>query len=94
MPDQKAQRRLDALDGTVEALHKTIRDLEEKVIALERRLDEVAWSHLVPCKACGTPIDIFANHYSIGLFDNLVYVKCPQCQKSMPVDSRKGVQRG
>ncbi len=37
------------------------------------------------CPACKKSFDLLVNHYSIGLFDNLVYVKCPHCNKSMPV---------
>jgi hypothetical protein len=35
---------------------------------------------------------VFRHHYSIGLFDNIVYVKCPHCQTPMPVDPHLGVR--
>jgi hypothetical protein len=45
------------------------------------------------CKKCGAAFDLFSHHYSIGLFDNIVYVKCPQCQTPMPVDPHLGVRK-
>jgi hypothetical protein len=33
---------------------------------------------------------MLAHHYSIGLFDNLVYVKCPKCHKALPVKGGSG----
>jgi ssDNA-binding Zn-finger/Zn-ribbon topoisomerase 1 len=33
---------------------------------------------------------MLAHHYSIGLFDNLVYVKCPKCHKTLPLKGGSG----
>ncbi len=71
---------------------KRIDGLEAKIRLLEAQLSGMASEmriylkrYAVPCPGCKKEFDLLVNHYSIGLFDNLVYVKCPHCHKSMPV---------
>jgi hypothetical protein len=95
------EARLTRLEATVRDLQSLIGGLQTKMDQISATLKqlEVATSaaesgHRVICPACQTPYDMLAHHYSIGLFDNLVYVKCPKCRKSLPLqsDGRGGVQ--
>src|SRR3990172_9030591 len=70
---------LDRVREELDRLQSTVRGLTEKTVTT--------------CKKCGAAYDLFSHHYSIGLFDNIVYVKCPQCQTPMPVDPRHGVRK-
>jgi hypothetical protein len=69
-------------------LEQVRRDLE----FLRSAVDHLVSKSVATCKKCGATYDLFSHHYSIGLFDNIVYVKCPQCQTPMPVDPRLGVR--
>ncbi len=81
------EKRLDDLDLALSALRQKLELLCEKVEASLKR-------YLLTCPACKKKFDLLVNHYSIGLFDNLVYVKCPQCNKSMPVVDKEGGEIG
>jgi hypothetical protein len=69
-------------------LQRTRQELE----ALRATVERLVARSVATCKKCGATYDVFRHHYSIGLFDNIVYVKCPQCQTPMPVDPHLGVQ--
>ena len=60
---------------------------------LEARVDEAHEKNTTTCEDCAIEFDLFAHHYSIGLFDNIVYVKCPRCQRAFPVDPKGGVKK-
>jgi hypothetical protein len=75
--------RLDTLQAEIEALRRDVASLKEVVQQLHRR-------YTTSCDQCGTVYDLLAHHYSVGLFDNVVYVKCPKCQKAVPVEGRLG----
>jgi hypothetical protein len=45
------------------------------------------------CIQCHTEYDLLTHHYSIGLYDNLVFVKCPKCHKDMAIDRIDGLKR-
>jgi predicted Zn finger-like uncharacterized protein len=77
------ERRLDHLESVIVAL-------QEKVAVLEAEIRQNSKRYLTACPACKGEFDLLVNHYSIGLFDNLVYVKCPHCNKSMPVVDKEG----
>ncbi len=77
------ERRLDQLESVIVAL-------QEKVAALEAETKLHLKRYLTACPSCKGEFDLLVNHYSIGLFDNLVYVKCPHCNKSMPVVDKAG----
>ena len=84
----------------LEKLEKRFKDLEARVeeqcIALEKmreQVKELLQRSVTTCDACSIEFDLLANHYSIGLFDNIVYVKCPRCNKSIPVDAKDGVKK-
>jgi hypothetical protein len=80
------ERRLTETRDTLDRVREEVSELRKLV------LDLVAKT-VTTCKKCGAAYDLFSHHYSIGLFDNIVYVKCPQCQTSMPVDPRHGVRK-
>ncbi len=77
------ERRLDYLETAIVAL-------QEKVSMLEQEAKLSGKRYVAICPTCKHEFDILVNHYSIGLFDNLVYVKCPRCNKSMPVVDKEG----
>ncbi|MBI3358462.1 MAG: hypothetical protein HY201_03965 [Nitrospirae bacterium] len=79
----KLERRLDHLEAVIVAL-------QEKVAVLEAETRLYLKRYLTACPVCKKEFDLLVNHYSIGLFDNLVYVKCPYCNKSMPVVDKEG----
>jgi multidrug resistance efflux pump len=76
------------LRDTRTELEQVRRDLD----SLRAAVDQLTAKSVATCKKCGATYDIFSHHYSIGLFDNIVYVKCPDCQTPMPVDPRLGVR--
>jgi hypothetical protein len=64
--------------------------LQEEMAQLKRAVQELFERYSTTCEQCGTVYDLLAHHYSVGLFDNVVYVKCPSCQKAVPVEGRRG----
>jgi hypothetical protein len=66
------QREVDALRRDLAALQKAVKELQSRYTAT--------------CGQCGAAYDLLANHYSVGLFDNVVYVKCPKCQKAVAIE--------
>ncbi len=80
----------DELEKRIDQLESVIVALQEKVALLESESKRHLKRYLMACPACNGAFDLLVNHYSIGLFDNLVYVKCPHCNKSMPVVDEEG----
>jgi hypothetical protein len=85
-------------DGDTAHLNDTVARLRAEVDALRRDLTALIDAvtvlrnrYTATCSQCGTAYDLLANHYSVGLFDNVVYVKCPKCQKAVPIE---GLQEG
>lgn len=76
--------------GRLEALADHFKTTLEK---LQERVEETYKKNVATCDDCAIEFDLFAHHYSIGLFDNIVYVKCPRCQKAFPVDPKGGVKK-
>jgi Zn finger protein HypA/HybF involved in hydrogenase expression len=81
---------LPELQKQVQLLQSQIQLLQKSVEDLERKLFNAAGRYVATCTNCQTPFDMLAHHYSIGLFDNLVYVKCPKCHKALPVKGGSG----
>jgi len=84
-------------EGDTAHLRETVTRLQVEIDALRRELaaltDAVAalrGRYTATCSQCGTAYDLLAHHYSVGLFDNVVYVKCPKCQKAVPIEGRQG----
>ncbi len=97
---QKIDQRLRGLETTLEEQRKLIVTLRSSLSQLQTDLDhihgkiqEISRKNVTTCKSCQTEFDLFAHHYSIGLFDNIVFVKCPNCHTAMPVDPKEGVKR-
>ena len=80
----------DELERRFDQLETVIVALQEKVAVLSDEVKQNGKRYLTACPACKSEFDLLVNHYSIGLFDNLVYVKCPHCNKSMPVVDKEG----
>lgn len=69
----------------MDGLESEVRRLQNQVQSIQSDIQLFLKRYLTACPACKKEFDLLVNHYSIGLFDNLVYVKCPHCNKSMPV---------
>ena len=78
------------LQNQVQKLQSQILSLQKSVEALEMKLQNAAARYVAVCPSCQTRFDMLAHHYSIGLFDNLVYVKCPKCNKTLPLKGGSG----
>ena len=81
---------LPELQKQVQKLQSQIQLLQKSVEDLELKLFNAAGRYVATCNHCQTRFDMLAHHYSIGLFDNLVYVKCPKCHKALPVKGGSG----
>jgi uncharacterized coiled-coil protein SlyX len=83
---EKLEKRFKGLEARMEEQRIALEKLQEQVKELRQK-------SVTTCDACSIEFDLLANHYSIGLFDNIVYVKCPRCNKAIPVDSKNGVKK-
>ncbi len=72
------EKRLDHLELEIVRMQNQLQNIQSEIKTFLKR-------YLTACPVCKKDFDLLVNHYSIGLFDNLVYVKCPHCNKSMPV---------
>ncbi len=79
-------------DSLLQRLRTELQQTRQELEALRATVERLVAQSLATCKKCGATYDVFRHHYSIGLFDNIVYVKCPQCQTPMPVDPHLGVR--
>ncbi len=89
---QKGQDRVGQVgeqDGRLDGLEAEVRRLGQALNALQDEVGRFLKRYAASCPACKGEFDLLVNHYSIGLFDNLVYVKCPHCNKAMPIVDRK-----
>ena len=80
---KKIEDRLQKLEAHMEQLRATLTELQQQITAAAKR-------YIAVCPVCRTEFDLLAHHYSIGLFDNLVYVKCPKCNKPLPIEGGSG----
>lgn len=99
--DQSPEVRLGRLEDHFKTLYASVQALQSELADIKKIIEsETAPSsgeaspYAVPCPACGTRFDMLAHHYSIGLFDNMVYVKCPKCNKAWPVKGGAGSSVG
>jgi len=89
---KQTQEQIKRLQGVIQALQSETTDLRKSLSALNDRFSESSERYIVSCPGCSTRYDMLAHHYSIGLFDNMVYVKCPNCNKSLPIQGGSGGQ--
>jgi RNase P subunit RPR2 len=82
---QDLEGRFSRLEERVDSLTKTLSQMVELLEKVQNQLAQSLTRYMTICPSCKSPFDLLPNHYSIGLFDNLVYVKCPKCNKAMPV---------
>lgn len=86
--------RLKALEDQLNSALAAIQALKNEVADLRKSVESMGFDgasrYVVTCPACATKYDMLAHHYSIGLFDNMVYVKCPKCNKTLPVSGGAG----
>lgn len=75
----------DGLEEQIDRLESLVLKLDQRVASLDAQIRLHLKRYVTTCPACKKVFDLLVNHYSIGLFDNLVHVKCPHCNKSMPV---------
>ncbi len=75
---------------SLESLREAVAKLQAELSALRQEVQELVSRHSTTCDQCGTIYDLLPHHYSVGLFDNVVYVKCPKCQKSVPLEGNRG----
>jgi len=80
-----ADDRFDSIERRIGFLESESLRLQTRIEELQAEVRRLVARYLVTCPACKGAFDLLVNHYSIGLFDNLVYVKCPHCNKAMPV---------
>lgn len=93
MGDQRAiEERLAEQESRLRDNQTELDHLRRELDSLRAAVERLTARSVATCKKCGTTYDMFSHHYSIGLFDNIVYVKCPDCQTPMPVDPRLGVR--
>lgn len=85
-----AEEQLRTLQAAFQVLKGEVSDLRKAIESLEAKISESANRYVVACPACETRFDMLAHHYSIGLFDNMVYVKCPKCNKALPIQGGSG----
>ncbi|HEX9758820.1 MAG TPA: hypothetical protein VGB26_13640 [Nitrospiria bacterium] len=97
---QKFEQRFKDLEAilkdqqkTISKLNSNLSQVQAEVSQAKEKVQEVYSKNVTTCKSCQTEYDLFSHHYSIGLFDNIVYVKCPKCQTAMPVDPKEGVKK-
>ncbi len=84
--------RLAEQDALLQDLRRDLQRTRQELETLRATVDRLLAQSVTTCKKCGATYDVFRHHYSIGLFDNIVYVKCPHCQTPMPVDPHLGVR--
>ncbi len=100
-PDiQKFNQRFKDLEAIIQDQQKTISKLQSNLSQVQtemgqinQKVQDVYKKNVTTCKSCNTEYDLFSHHYSIGLFDNIVFVKCPKCNTAMPVDPKDGVKK-
>jgi Zn finger protein HypA/HybF involved in hydrogenase expression len=80
---KKLEDRVQELEKQMEQLRTMMAEFQQQITAASRR-------YIAACPQCRTEFDLLAHHYSIGLFDNLVYVKCPKCHKPLPIEGGSG----
>jgi uncharacterized coiled-coil protein SlyX len=90
--DGSLEQRVAEQETLLRDLHRELQRTRQELETLRATVERLVAQSVATCKKCGATYDVFRHHYSIGLFDNIVYVKCPQCQTPMPVDPHLGVR--
>ncbi len=91
---QTLEEQIKNLSASYQALRTEVSELRQALKTVEDQADEASDRYVVTCPSCSTLYDMLAHHYSIGLFDNMVYVKCPKCSKTMPIHGGAGGAMG
>ena len=87
------QDRVNQLESFLFALQEELKKSKETISTLQSQLIKLYKKSFTTCVQCHTEYDLLTHHYSIGLYDNLVFVKCPKCQKDMAIDRIDGLKR-
>jgi hypothetical protein len=74
-------------------LREMLQKSAEMIAALQAQFNKLYQKTFTTCVQCHTEFDFLTHHYSIGLHDNLVFVKCPNCRKDMAIDRIDGLKR-
>lgn len=91
--DLQLQDRVNQLETLLFGLQEELQKSKEAISALHSQLIKLYQKSFTTCVQCHTEFDLLTHHYSIGLYDNLVFVKCPTCQKNMAIDRIDGLKR-
>ena len=75
------------------SLKEDLQKSGEMIVSLQAQLNKIYQKTFTTCVQCHTEFDLLTHHYSIGLHDNLVFVKCPHCRKDMAIDRIDGLKR-
>jgi uncharacterized coiled-coil protein SlyX len=78
---------------TTRRLHEELGKTAEILSSIQNQVTRLYKKTFTTCVDCHTEFDLLTHHYSIGLHDNLVFVKCPQCRKDMAIDRIDGLKR-
>lgn len=74
-------------------LKEALQKAAEIIAGLQAQFNKLYQKTFTTCIQCHTEFDLLTHHYSIGLHDNLVFVKCPKCRKDMAIDRIDGLKR-
>jgi hypothetical protein len=86
----RLEEKVSLLLASLQALKSELTDIQKVMESLDPGSNLGAGRYVASCPACSTRYDMLAHHYSIGLFDNMVYVKCPKCNKALPLQGGAG----
>jgi hypothetical protein len=87
------ESRLSMKDEETRLLKDALQKSTEILSSLQTQLNKIYQKTFTTCVDCHTEFDLLTHHYSIGLHDNLVFVKCPKCRKDMAIDRIDGLKR-
>jgi len=87
------ETRLNEKTEQARFLKEELQKYGETLASLQSQLNRLYQKTFTTCVQCHTEFDLLTHHYSIGLHDNLVFVKCPKCSKDMAIDRIDGLKR-
>ena len=89
----QVESRLNENGEETRMLKESLQKSSEMIAALQAQFNKLYQKTFTTCVQCHTEFDLLTHHYSIGLHDNLVFVKCPNCRKDMAIDRIDGLKR-
>ena len=89
----KLESLVEGSNRQIALLREELARKEELLTGLQSVIVRIYKKTFATCVDCKTEYDLLTHHYSIGLYDNLVFVKCPKCHKDMAIDRIGGLKR-